>query len=452
MRVNKICRTLPLAIFAAVICTVTALVCKTAVAEKRPAAELYQWKTLTRRQLNALNTHALYEPVNGCYLGAFIDFDPTLSNPVTLPGSKTHQSPSQFEQVTGKAHASYFFYLGYGEPLPVAWIKYLAAHNKFVHIALEPNSGLHAVQDNAYLRNLAQQMHATGARIFLRFASEMNGTWTAYHMDPAQYVRKFRLVYRIMHKLAPNVALVWCPYFSPTSNIDSYFPGDHYVDWVGVNIYNVRYHNDQLTDPGIDEDPVDFVKYMYRNYAGKHPLMICEYGASHYAKCEGLDEPGWAINKLLELYEAIPKIFPRVKAINYFDSDNMKFVSDGVNDYSVTDQSSILRAYKSAISSPFFLSTPDSTCSKAPLPIENGDSVSGTIHLTATTRFANDTARIIYTVDGHNIYKAYREDAWGCRWNSNSVRPGRHRLVLWVYNYAGTLLATHGVWIKTTSK
>ncbi len=421
-------------------------------AAKRPNAELYQWITLSKHQIAERDTHALYEPANGCYLGAFIDFDPTLTNPVSLPGSKTHQSPQQFEQITGKSHASYFFYLGYGEPLPIAWIKYLAAHNKFVHIALEPNNGLKLVQDDAYLRTLAQEMHATGARIFLRFASEMNGTWTAYHKDPAEYVKKFRLVYRVMHKLAPNVALVWCPYFSPTSNIESYFPGDNYVDWVGVNIYNVRYHNNQLSDPGIDEDPVNFVKYMYHNYANKHPLMICEYGASHYAKCEGLNKPGWAISKIIELYEAIPKIFPRVKAINYFDSNNMEFVADGVNDYSVTDQARVLQAYKSAISSPFFLGTPESTCDTAPVPIAPATLLSGTVHLTATTRFANETAWILYTVDGHPIYKAYREDAWGCRWNSASVTPGRHRLVLWVYNEAGHVLAHHGVWIRTTGR
>ncbi len=421
-------------------------------ASKRPNAELYQWITLSKEQVSRRNTHALYEPPNGCYIGAFIDFDPTLTNPISLPGSKTHQSPQQFEQITGKSHASYFFYLGYGEPLPIAWIKYLADHNKFVHIALEPNNGLNAVKDDTYLHNLAQEMHATGARIFLRFASEMNGTWTAYHSDPAEYVKKFRLVYRVMHKLAPNVALVWCPYFSPTSNISSYFPGNHYVDWVGVNIYNVRYHNDQLNDPGIDENPVNFVKYMYHNYADEHPLMICEYGATHYAKCEGLNKPGWAIHKILELYEAIPKIFPRVKAINYFDSNNMKFVADGVNDYCVTDQARVLRAYKSAISSPFYLGTPDATCDTAPVPIAPNTKIAGTVHLSATTRFADTTAWIVYTVDGHPIYKAYREDAWGCRWNSATVQRGRHRLVLWVYNSAGQVLAQHGVWIRTTGK
>ena len=49
------------------------------------------------------------------------------------------------------------------------------------------------VRDDAYLRRLADDMKKSGAKIFLRFASEMNGTWTVYQKNPKQYREKYRL-------------------------------------------------------------------------------------------------------------------------------------------------------------------------------------------------------------------------------------------------------------------
>ena len=220
-----------------------------------PQAVLYLNRVPRPVEAALRDTHAKYEPPVGCYLGAFIDFDASLHNPVRDDNGTEHFEPTEFEEITGKPHASYFFYMGYGRNLPMRWVRRLAAQNKFVHIALEPNNGLDKVKNDAYLQRLADDMKNSGAKIFLRFASEMNGSWSVYSRSPRDFRRAFRLVYNVMHRRAPNVALVWCPYAVSDSKYGcyyprrfaEYYPGDDATDWVGVNMYSVTYHNNTRT-------------------------------------------------------------------------------------------------------------------------------------------------------------------------------------------------------------
>ena len=45
-----------------------------------PQAILYLTRPLTAQEVARRNTHARFEPPVGCYLGAFIDFDGSLTN------------------------------------------------------------------------------------------------------------------------------------------------------------------------------------------------------------------------------------------------------------------------------------------------------------------------------------------------------------------------------------
>ncbi|MCX7597690.1 MAG: glycosyl hydrolase, partial [Armatimonadetes bacterium] len=211
-----------------------------------------------------------YEPAYGCYIGAYVELDPTVKGDV-----------DGFERLVGKKHLSYFRYVGYGQPFPFAWVKELKARGQVPHIAWEPNQGLDAVQDDEYLRGWAEAARRADVPIFLRFASEMNGNWQAWSGDPALYVEKWRLVYRVMHQIAPKVIMVWCPFAVPQGSITSYYPGDEYVDWVGVNIYSVKRHDG---DPNkiAGQDPRDLLRYVYKLYAPRKPIAICEYAATHY--------------------------------------------------------------------------------------------------------------------------------------------------------------------------
>ena len=54
---------------------------------------------------------APWEPVNGCYIGAYIDLDGNVRGDIDA-----------FERLAGHKHASYFRYVGYGSPFPFQWV------------------------------------------------------------------------------------------------------------------------------------------------------------------------------------------------------------------------------------------------------------------------------------------------------------------------------------------
>ena len=294
---------------------------------------------------------APWEPAKGCYLGAYVDLD-----------SNCRGDLDRFEALVGRKHASYFRYVGYGGPFPFEWVAALHRRNAAAHIAWEPNHGLGPVKDDEYLRGWAEAARFSGAPIFLRYASEMNGTWQAYSGDPELYKEKWRIVARVMREIAPNVALVWCPFSMPRRTIEPYYPGDEYVDWVGVNVYSVHHHDGDPNRPG-GEDPRDELQYVYDLYAGRKPLQICEYGATHYCAACNTWVPSFAVLRARELYASLPLRFPQVKMVNWF---SVNTIGEGLaeNNYSVTDDPTVLASYRELIADSYFLDT---------VPAEAGD-------------------------------------------------------------------------------
>jgi len=286
---------------------------------------------------------AKFEPLRGCYVGAFIQLDNTVKG--------DHQL---FERLTGKKHASYFRYVGYGMPFPKEWAGRVKAAGAAPHIAMEPNEGLDKVKDDVYLRQWAKDAAALGCPIFLRFASEMNGTWMPYSGDPKLFIEKWRLLHDVLERLAPNVAMVWTPFATPLSTIPDYYPGDDYVDWVGVNIYSVYFHDG---DPrkAAGEDPRQLLRYVYRKYGDRKPIQISEYAASHYCTAAKKSIVDFAVARMSVLYRSLEKDLPNVKMINWFSVDAAETgLAD--NDYSVTSEPRVLATYRKLIASPYFLS------------------------------------------------------------------------------------------------
>jgi len=306
--------------------------------------------------MSSNGSKALFEPDEGCYLGAYVDLDPSLKDIYKDANGKVHRLPGEFEKLAGKSHAMYFFYMGYGTKTPIDWLKRLAKEGKFVHIALEPNEGLGKVKDDQYLHDMARDIKASGAKVFLRFASEMNGAWPVYGGDPGAYIVKFQMVAKVMHDEAPNVAMVWCPYTTPKATVEEYYPGDEAVDWVGVNMYSVTYFSQDKSKPARKVRPADMLKFVYNHFAAKKPMMICEYGATHYSKVDDKNESEFAVSCIDELYSELRTQFKRIKAINYFNTNNMLLGHRKNNDYSLTGDPQVMAAYGKAIADPYFLS------------------------------------------------------------------------------------------------
>ncbi len=316
-------------------------------------------------------TSAANEPVTGCYLGAFIDRDDSLGEPFWEEDrSQWHRSPEQWMSATGRHPGSLFTYLSYGQPFPRAWAYRLKAQGTIPQIAWEPTASkkysantrtLPQIRDDAYLREFARQCREFDFPIFIRFASEMNGFWThpqyGWNGDAKLYREKFRLVHRVLHEVAPRVATIWCVNNPPLGNAFDYYPSDDGCDWVGVNFYAVPYHEDKINKPAFDENPLALLDPVYKRFAARKPIAICEFAASHQARVDPRPLPDFAISKLRLVYGALPLLYPRVKLVDWFNMNTLRYPTKDKtpNDYQLTDDARVLRAWQDVTSNRHFM-------------------------------------------------------------------------------------------------
>lgn len=121
----------------------------------------------------------------------------------------------------------------------------------------DPATGTPGAYD-AYLHQYAKDIVATGLPLAIRFDHEMNGIWYPWAEtdgagnpingnNPGDYVKVWQYVHDIFEAEGANelVIWVWSPNIVnnlPTSHktlayTQSLYPGDDYVDWVGVSAY-----------------------------------------------------------------------------------------------------------------------------------------------------------------------------------------------------------------------
>lgn len=390
---------------------------------------------------------AKFEPPYGCYLGAFLDRDERLGRPFLDENSQSHRDPAAFGNLTGKKLASVFCYLSYGRPFPSRWVAWLKRQGVVPHLAWEPNQGLGAVRDDAYLRSFAEKAAQAEWPVFLRFASEMNGDWTRYGGDPLRYKIAWATVQRVMAQTAPNVAMVWCVNAIPERPITKFYPGDGYVDWVGINFYSVPFFDNNSNRPGLWANPSDSLKYVYEQYASRKPLMICEYGASHRAALDRVDRSEWAAKKIRELYASLPRLYPRVKMIDIFDNDNLTYAQPGrqLNDYSVTNSEVVRSAYAEAVASDYFLSNVPGVASYTrptsivDIPASGLSVPRGILRVSAWARCYADRFSVTYQMNGKPVRSVAGPGAGEVV--LDLTRSGAHRLEASVRDDQGKVAA-----------
>jgi len=179
---------------------------------------------------------------------------------------------------------------------------------------------------DAYLRAQADAVKKFGKPVFIRLDWEMNATWypewNVPAVSPSAFIAAWRHVYDVFQgEGASNAAFVWCVnvWRGPNNTENSaWYPGDGYVDWVGVDGYPQSATSDFLLDGP------DGLNAMASFAAGHHkPVMLAEWAPQ-------LPQPDTAapVDLILDWATAHPD---SVKALVYFD-----FVV-GAKDYQLVD-------------------------------------------------------------------------------------------------------------------
>lgn len=174
--------------------------------------------------------------------------------------------------------------------------------------------------------------------VYLRFGAEFD-VWTV-RATPQEYVNAFRMVADHFHRTNKNVAMVWSPNHISAWDVDrdEFYPGDSYVDWVGVSLYSGKYFlgdksqsefNNIYFRCGDGADPVLAMRDIIRTYGDRKPIMISEYGAGHKTISTGEDTTEFARQRLSEVYGYLPIVYPQLKLIAYFDA----YINNGLEKY-----------------------------------------------------------------------------------------------------------------------
>ncbi len=280
------------------------------------------------------------------------------------------------------------------------------------------------VQDLSYLGTLP-------CPVFLRIGGEVN-VWTTTP-DPARYIAAYQHIAALARTYSPNVALVFSPNFSGGWKIDmdSYYPGDAYVDWIGVSLYYNRYSHTggNLTEAdeifmgvGSYGDPMLNVQQTV-NLGALHnkPIIVTEGGSIN--EYSGSDNSAWASERLKKAYSFLPMVYPQIKAMVYSDTDF------GVpsQDYTIYDNPAMTAAYEAAVNAnPTLLHSCQGTASYYTKLSAYPSQWSGVMQLAAYTYAANPLTATWY-VDGAAVATA-ADYPYRCTLDTGSLAPGSHTL------------------------
>lgn len=332
--------------------------------------------------LSNLTSAQLIPPEYGAYQGAYGDFGP-MGNEVSVDLIKEYESLSQKKMVW-----AYFAndWLDGNITFPQSNVDECLKANVIPYIRIMPWSQAKAQatgsdpifsmdnflsgQHDDKLKAYAQATKAVNSHVIIEFAPEVNGDWfpwngkwnggsrTKRYGDPAwpDGPEKFRDVYRNIITLFKNegvknvtwifhVDTAWLPR-SSWNQAYYYYPGDDYIDWIGLSVFGAQlpHHQWTLFGPKLES----FTEQLNKISTTK-PVMITEFGA-----IENKNSKSYKKNFIQQALQSIEDgQFPRVKAINYWHSSG--WLSDGTASFRIDSSPEALEAYRTHMARDFWL-------------------------------------------------------------------------------------------------
>lgn len=165
-----------------------------------------------------------------------------------------------------------------------------------------------SVADGLYddqLKEMAMAFRKFNTPIFLRVGYEFNGRWNGYEAD--SFIKAFRKVVDVMRTDGPSsTAIVWCFATDGSADFSAFYPGDEYVDWWGIDLFNKEHFSDLKT-----------IAFMDSAMVHRKPVMIGESTPRHVGVLSG--QESW--NEWFMPYFNFIHAYPHVKAFCYINWD-----------------------------------------------------------------------------------------------------------------------------------
>jgi beta-mannanase len=208
-----------------------------------------------------------------------------------------------------------------------------------------PTMALQAIVKGRYddaFRRASGLAKSFPGEVIIRPGQEMNGNWYGWSGHPVAFKKAWRHIVRLFRREgADNVKWAWTP------NIDlgnypfaEYFPGDAWVDYVGLDGYNWG-----LEGPGTDEwrsfYGVFAASYDQITELSSRPVIIAETSSSE----DGGSKARWIRKGFLR---TIPNDFPRIAAVVWFNYNKEE-------DWRVNSSKASLEAFRQVVASTLYI-------------------------------------------------------------------------------------------------
>ncbi|MFJ7151967.1 glycoside hydrolase family 26 protein [Streptomyces sp. NPDC100445] len=150
-----------------------------------------------------------------------------------------------YTRMTGKQPNLVEYYAGWGDGFDATGVRNAWHEGALTLMSWEPFdtpvADIAAGRSDAYIRKYAAAVRKLNLPVVIDFADEFNGHWEKWgtdHVTPARYVAAWRHIHQLfVDSGATNVIWSWSPNIVnpvPDVQLEPYYPGDAYVDWIGL--------------------------------------------------------------------------------------------------------------------------------------------------------------------------------------------------------------------------
>jgi mannan endo-1,4-beta-mannosidase len=232
-------------------------------------------------------------------------------------GPSNSESASAYMQAVGRQPEMTMWYHDFGDTIMTSEERSaLRASGQIPMVTWEPNrqslSSIAGGSYDSYVRESARTVKGFGSEVLLRFAHEMNGTWYPWHGSSSTYISAWQhLVTIFREEGVANVRWVWAPNVDNTGSMpfSSYFPGDSWVDYVGLDGYN---WGATTGNQWKSLREVFAISYAKITQLSSKPVIFTETSSSEI----GGDKADWIRTGFIN---TIPNEFPRVSGVVWFN-------------------------------------------------------------------------------------------------------------------------------------
>lgn len=321
----------------------------------------------------------LIPPESGMYFGAFAEFD-------AYEDKVTAEAVTKFVSLVGKEIAWGYFSNNWfdGISFPHEQVQTLLNAGVTPYIRMMPRTNFSPTPQNWIysheriaagefddeLRTWARAARDVNSPLIIEFGTEVNGDWfpwngkyngggatTGYGDStqadgPERFIAAYRHIIDLFREEnATNVT--WVYHLNAISSPEaswngrmSYYPGDAYIDWIGVSVYGAQ----RPGDPWTSFTSVFNGAYQEITATTDKPIAVVEFGVA-----EGKDT-GSKARWLQNTFAAFSNgSYPRVYALSYWHS-RWTNVDGSVSNLQIDSSAESLEVFVNALQHPMYVS------------------------------------------------------------------------------------------------